>query len=362
MVGSLILSLALITQAPPPPGPAVQPAAPTAKHKRPRGARSSRHHWLAAEATRLPKFKHFPLRAAQSFFPAKIFTPAEMSYWGNDVDGDCVTAEEFAAKLFYSAYTSYSAQTALDMPNDLAIQWATQYGYLQGSNITGPMDMMAKNGVTFAGVNYTDGPYTSVDYTDWATLTSAISQGPVKLGVAGDQLEAIVGTTNGWVAAGLKPDSKEDHCIGANGYGTMTQVCSALGTTAPAGKSNDRAVMVFTWDTQGALDYDDGSFTNIVAEAWLRTPTTPQQAPPTPAPAPTPAPPSPTPAPPTPTPTPTPMPPVPTGSVASVDFAAHTITIPSGMTYKRTSGGEIVFGTAGLHAIFPPSWTVIESP
>ena len=48
---------------------------------------------------------------------------------------------------------------------------------------------MQDGGFPDGPLTYDDGPYYSVDWTNAGTLQSAISQGPVKLGIAADQLE-----------------------------------------------------------------------------------------------------------------------------------------------------------------------------
>lgn len=258
------------------------------KHQHKRGARSSRHHWLAYEATNHPKFKSFPLAGTPaSFTPAVILTPAQMSMWGNDQYGDCVTAEEFAAKDVYPVWYSATG-TTVDMPSSTAVQWASKYGYLDGADLTPVMDTMAQNGVTYNSTNYTDGPYTSVAYTDWTTLCSAIYQGPVKIGIAADQISNVsgVGEQNGWIATGFRNDQNEDHCVGLWGYGSMTQLCTALNVTPPANAAQyTQCLLLYTWDSIGIIDF--ASMNNITGEAWLRTPTTPQTVPPNPTPIPT---------------------------------------------------------------------------
>jgi hypothetical protein len=300
LVGSAVDILSA-QQVPPPPGavpappgvqqPAGKGLAPPARQRHKTGARSSRHHWLAHEATGQPKFKFFAPRVAPlQYWPPAIPTPAQLSYWGNDTYGDCVTAEEMAAKYVYPIFFS-STGTPVDISTAAAESWAKQNGYLNGADLTTVMDSMASPGIAWNGVTYTDGPYTSVDYTQWPVLTAAIAQGPVKLGMAAGQLQGVVEDSNGWVLAGARQDNNEDHCIGAWGYGTVTQLCLALGVTVPSGVSGtDNAILIFTWDTVGMIDYTDGSFANIVGEAWLRSPTTPQTPPPSPTPTPVPVP------------------------------------------------------------------------
>ena len=211
--------------------------------------------------------------------PATIPTPAQMSMWGNSQYGDCVTAEEFFAKCIYPVWYS-STGTMLDMPESLAISWASAGGYLNGADLTPVMDTMAKTGVVYNTTTYTDGPYTSVDYTTWATLISAINQGPVKIGVASSQFDNVtgVGQQNGWVMTGFRQDTSEDHCVALCGYGTMSYLATAMGITLPAGVDGTaNGCLLYTWDSIGLIDFK--SMNAITGEAWLRSPTTPQTPP-----------------------------------------------------------------------------------
>ena len=58
-------------------------------------------------------------------------------------------------------------------------------------------------------ITYDDGPYFSVNWTNSATLESAIWNGPVKIGVAADQLETAwhsTGGHSGWFGVGFHPE------------------------------------------------------------------------------------------------------------------------------------------------------------
>ncbi|MDE2105345.1 MAG: hypothetical protein KGL39_49420, partial [Patescibacteria group bacterium] len=258
--------------------------------KFPTGAKSSRAKWLAHEQTKDPRFKHFVQAAPAQFTPAVILTMAQMSYWGNDQFGDCVTAEEAASLDVWSVwYSAAGMSQRVDLPDATVEQWASQNGYLNGAMLTDVMDSMAKSGITYNNVTYTDGPYTSVDYTNWATLCSAIYQGPVKVGIASSQLSNTqAGNQNGWIGTGWRNDQNEDHCVGLWGYGTMTELCSVMNVMPPANAAQyTQCVLVYTWDTIGIVDF--ASLGNVVGEAWLRSPTHPQIVPPNPNPTPTPS-------------------------------------------------------------------------
>ena len=281
---------------------------------------------------------HIAVAAPAQFAPAVIPTPAEMSFWGNDVHGDCCTAEEAAAIQINSQY--YAASQGVSIPSAVVVQWASAHGYLEGANIVSVIESMEKDGMSYGGAKYTDGAYQSVDFTDWTTLTSAISQGPVKIGVASSQFDAVpgIGQRNGWLMVGLKPDPNEDHCTGLCGYGTVSFLCSRLGVAVPAGVDGSaNAVLMFTWDSIGIVDYK--SLLNVIAEAWLRTPTT-IRTPPAPTPTPPPGP-SPSPAP---SPSPTPTPAVtqgtpPPGQPPRLSYVIDVIPAPAAVAFARYGAG-----------------------
>ena len=125
------------------------------------------------------------------------------------------------------------------------------------------------------GNTYGDGPYMSVDWTNAAALQSAIAVGPVKIGVAADQLENAVPDppTNGWFATGFQPDSNEDHCVSLCGYGTIAWLAEQLGVSVPDGVDGTQpGYALFTWSSIGIIDVP--SLLAICGEAWLRNPVT----------------------------------------------------------------------------------------
>ena len=113
--------------------------------------------------------------------PNFIVVPKQISFWGNYDNGDCVTAEEAFAKACNNAEIFIS--------EDEVITWATKHGVLDGANLPEVMTWMQNDGFPDSSFTYDDGAHYSVDWTNAGILQSAISQGPVKIGVAGDQLE-----------------------------------------------------------------------------------------------------------------------------------------------------------------------------
>ena len=257
---------------------------------RPRGAIPSPRHRLASAR---------PFEAAVPPPDEFINLPSQVNAWGNTQFGDCVTAEEFASKAVASVQGGWPE---LYWPEQAAIDWARAHGVLNGAVITDVLDMMVQDGIVGPdGTTYHDGPHLAVDWTNLDTLKAAIYQGPIKIGVDATPYEHAVGGSNGWIILGDVYRSNYDHCVSICGYGQLGTLCQHFGVPVPAGTDPTTVcLVVFTWGTFGVVDHP--SLLNNCSEAWLRTPTTPEEAP---KPAPTP---TPTPTPPAPNPTPTPLP------------------------------------------------------
>ncbi len=198
-----------------------------------------------------------------------IRIPKQLSMWGNDVNGDCVTAEEAFAKACHKPEVFIS--------DTEVINWATSNNFLNGANLTDVLHAMQRNGFVQSPYTYDDGPYSSIDWTNPALLTNAIFTGPVKIGVAATQLENVIQSlptlANGWFATGFQPDSNEDHCTSLCGYGSMSWLATQLGSQVPSGvDGTQQGYALYTWSTIGVIDVP--SMEAITAEAWLRNPTT----------------------------------------------------------------------------------------
>jgi len=294
--------------------------------------------------------------------------PEKLSVWGNDRYGDCVSAEEAAAKAMYSVQAGH-AETII--PDDVLIRWASDHDYLNGAVITDVMDSMLSEGITFGGTTYRDGPYKSVDWTNDAVLSSAIYSGPVKIGVAANQLENAAGQGNGWFASDFGRDHNTDHCVNLCGFGSAADLAKLLSVAVP--RSVDpvtRCYLLFTWGTIGIIERT--SVIAICGEAWLRTPTTPGLVPvPTPTPDPLPpivpplpepippvVPPLPTPPlPPAPEPTPTPAPePVP-ATQGSWDVTTRDVHLPEGWHATRGVVPQVIIRPTRKIVELPKGWT-----
>jgi hypothetical protein len=204
--------------------------------------------------------------------PTFIVIPRQLSFWGNYNYGDCVTAEEAFAKACGNPETFISEDDVID--------WATRHGVLNGAQLPPVMTWMQNGGFPSGDVTYDDGPYRAVDWTNAAALQDAIAQGPVKLCIAGDQLDGTWQSTNGqsgWFATGYHEDTNYDHCTSLCGYGSIAWLAGQLGVAVPNGVNGDApGYAMFTWDSIGIIDVP--SMIAITAEAWLRQPTTVRRA------------------------------------------------------------------------------------
>ncbi len=76
--------------------------------------------------------------------PNFITVPRRISMWGNDVHGDCVTAEEAFAKAFNDPEVFLS--------DNEVITWATSHGVLEGANLVEVLQWMQSGGSIKAGL------------------------------------------------------------------------------------------------------------------------------------------------------------------------------------------------------------------
>ena len=225
-----------------------------------RGAMSSPRHALAAATPYLQAHPATP--------PNHILLPKSLSSWGNFDHGDCVTAEEAFAKACHHPEIFISDAEVL--------QWAGDHKVLEGAALNQVLELMQTDGFQQNAHTYDDGRFFSLDWTNPTTLNGAIFEGPVKIGVAADQLETVWHTTegkSGWFAFGFKPDQNEDHCVSLCGYGALSWLAGKLGVKVPAGVDGTKlGYALFTWDSIGIIDQP--SMIAITHEAWLRNPTT----------------------------------------------------------------------------------------
>jgi hypothetical protein len=187
--------------------------------------------------------------------------------WGNDVNGDCCTAEEAFAKACNTP--------EIFVPDEEVIAWATRHGVLNGATGIDVLDWMQTDGFQMNASTYDDGPSTSVDWTNPTVLQSAISQGPVKTIISADQVENAyqLHQASGWIGTGFTQDENYDHCVSLCGYGQLGWLLGELGTEIPNNLDPQSPFYaMFTWNSIGAIDLQ--SLVAICGEAWIRNPTT----------------------------------------------------------------------------------------
>lgn len=195
-----------------------------------------------------------------------LWSPVQLSFWYNQIYGCCVTSEEAAAKSAYSK---------VFIPDDVVLAWATANGDLNGDTLIDVLDKMQVSGFPLNGNLYNDGEPNAVEWTNEAMLQNALAQGPVKLGVAADQLESAVPDppTNGWLAQNFAADQNLDHCVGLLGFGPVGWMAAGIGCAVPSGvEPSKNLYTMFTWDSLGFIDF--ASLCAITGEAWVRNPTT----------------------------------------------------------------------------------------
>ena len=200
--------------------------------------------------------------------PNFIMVPQKISWWGNNDYGDCVTAEE--------AFAKSCSNPEIFIPDVEVIAWANRHGVLESAIVADVLQWMQNDGFPEAPLTYDDGSYFSVDWTNSSILQSAVSSGPVKIGVAGNQIEIAwnqYGGRNGWFGVGFQPDGAEDHCGSLCGYGTLAWLAGQLNVQVPAGIDGSKSgYAMFTWDSIGIID--EASIIAVTHEAWVRQPTT----------------------------------------------------------------------------------------
>ena len=249
----------------------------------------------------LKKTPCYKLALAKRFDPLGIKVPAQvlmlpkqLSMWGNDQYGDCVSASE-AARI--AAYSVFCGLPETFIPEATLIAWAQKGGYLDGADLTDVMTDRQTRGMADAnGKLFLAGPYTSVNFSDEPTLQAALALGPVNFGIDADALPSGAGNGPGWYAFGGTPGqfSNEDHCTPSFGFVTgpmsaataFAAISQAYGVTVapPANAPTGTVYLWFTWNTVGVVDHP--WIMSTAGEAWLQNPTTvgqsPSPSPPTP--------------------------------------------------------------------------------
>ena len=226
-----------------------------------RGAIPTPAHELAAATPFVPSF------AVEEIPPNCLYRPRQISMWNNDHHGCCVTAEEAFAKACHVP--------EIFITDAEVERWATSRGWFEnGAPISGVLQEMQRNGFQQDQNTYCDGAPSNVDFKDVTSLLNAIASGPVKIGLAAHQLEAVCqADKSGWFAVGFTNDPNMDHCVSLCGYGTIDWLAQQLNATVPSNVDGTQlGYAMFTWDGIGIIDVP--SLVAITYEAWSRTPTT----------------------------------------------------------------------------------------
>jgi len=214
--------------------------------------------------------------------PSKVLTvPPRLSYWGNNQFGCCVTSESVFA---IADYSTFLGMPEIFVTEAETITWARNHGVLNGADLLSVIEYMQDDGIKDEnGVLRKAGKSSTVDYSNEATLQSAIAQGPVSIAIDADALPSGAGNQSGWYAFGGRSFPNTDHCVSLGGFGPTAELFKALGVATPSGAPAN-GYFLYTWKTIGVVDHK--WLMNTCVEAWLRTPTTTGLQPPPPPPPP----------------------------------------------------------------------------
>jgi hypothetical protein len=195
--------------------------------------------------------------------------PIGLAAWTDGQGGSSLFAEEAFAKA--------CAEPKVLIPREVVADAVRRCG---SSNFAG---FMQTSGFNLDDCAYVNGPFSTLDWTDIATLNGAIAAvGPVKLGIASLALAAgrqgrIALPAHGWAVCGLPTGLPEDICVSLFGYGPLTTLVDqfarhGINVDAPAAMPTGLCYALFAHDTIGIIDRQ--SLLNITGEAWVRIPTT----------------------------------------------------------------------------------------
>lgn len=212
-----------------------------------------------------------------------IYVPKRMSYLGNNQYGCCVTSESCFSMEAYSVYVGLPKQ--IFITDAAAIAWARSHGWLNGAFLLDVIQDMQKDGIKDEdGILRKAGTPSAVNYSDEATLQSAIAQGPVSIAINASALSSGAGNKSGWYNFGGGAHGS-NHDVSLFGYGPTADLFKALNVAVPP-NAPATGYYCYTWSTIGVVDYR--WIANTVEEAWVRNPTVTDLAP-TPPPPPPPA-------------------------------------------------------------------------
>src|SRR4029077_16180813 len=174
--------------------------------------------------------------------------PSKLSMLGNDEFGDCVTSESCAA---IEAYSVGLGLTEIVITDADAIAWARAHGDLNGAELLPVIQDMEADGVRDStGVIRKAGTPSSVDYTNEATLQSAIAQGPVSIAIGSGDLPSGAGNANGWWGL-TSGGAQNDHFVVLWESGRAEELFKAPGLPCPCPCAGKTGYLLFTWSTIG---------------------------------------------------------------------------------------------------------------
>ena len=249
---------------------AIFSAEPPANHQR--GLRPNRAAYLAA-----PKFNH-QLRMAFATPPESLgFVPGNLTYWGNNQYGSCVSSEAPPAAYAYRLMLNAAGYSIPEFTiTDAAlIAWARAHNGLNGAMLDDIMEKMGRDGIPDTNkILHLTGKFTAIDYTSQDAIRTAFANfGPLKIAVASSQFDGPVQEKNGWILTGARADRNTDHCVGILGYGRMDYLAKLLAITLPASIDGSKfGVLIFTWATVGICDWSSLQGVMAEGECYARDP------------------------------------------------------------------------------------------
>lgn len=191
---------------------------------------------------------------------AMAWLVAVLSYWLNNIDGDCVTAESCA-----------NAATVNDdfIISDAAVlAFAGKYGLLHGADLNQVNQLMQFPGLADGPALFTEGPMAAVDWRNWEELTAALFElapggGMLKIAIDATELERAANDSTPFnFAFGFRGVKEVDHCTGLAGYGTVQALLAVLNklyassVALPAGiDPNAPALIMFSWKRYFLIDW-----------------------------------------------------------------------------------------------------------
>jgi hypothetical protein len=171
------------------------------------------------------------IRRGLGAIPATYFVFCEvLSYWLNQQDGDCVTAEQCYNIDLASTIATGTGYVVSD--NDV-LSFARKYGLLNGADLAQVDSIMQTNGLpTSDGKLFKVGATAAVDWTNYEEVCAATieAKGSLQMAIAAGQLESAADDSKVFnYAFNFSQDGNADHCTGLGaGYGTAQQCLDAL--------------------------------------------------------------------------------------------------------------------------------------